>query len=86
MNSPVIETMGIILARGVKAGTIRPGIDPVQLYVSIAGLCYFYLSNIYTLSIAFDRELLTAKAHKERVDHIVDLVTAGIRAQALQSA
>jgi AcrR family transcriptional regulator len=80
MNSPVIETIRGILVRGVSSGTVREGIDPVQLYISIAGLCYFYLSNVYTLSIAFDRELLSAAALEERVDHIVDLIVAGIRA------
>jgi len=80
MNSPVIETIGIILERGEKTGAVRPGIDPVQLYVSIAGLCYFYLSNVYTLSVAFGRELLSAPAMKERIDHVVDFVIAGVRA------
>jgi hypothetical protein len=80
MNSPVIETIGVILKRGEKTKAIRPGIDPVQLYVSIAGLCYFYLSNVYTLSVAFGRELLSAPAMKERIDHVVDFVLAGVRA------
>ena len=63
----------------LNACKIRPGIDPVQLYVSIAGLCYFYLSNVYTLSVAFGRELLSAPAMKERIDHVVDFVLAGVR-------
>jgi len=80
MNSPVIETIGVILRRGEKSKVVRPGIDPVQLYVSIAGLCYFYLSNVYTLSVAFGRELLSPVAMKERIDHVVDFVLAGVRA------
>ncbi len=80
MNSPVIKTIGVILSQGVATKTVRPGIDPVQLYVSIAGLCYFYLSNVYTLSVAFGRELLSPLAQKERIDHVVDFVIAGVRA------
>lgn len=80
MNSPVIATIAGLLERGVKAGAIRGGIDPVQLYVSIAGLCYFYLSNAHTLSVVFDRDLLSGPVMAERVDHVVSLVTAALRA------
>jgi AcrR family transcriptional regulator len=80
MNSPVIATIAVLLARGVAAGTVRAGIDPVQLYVSIAGLCYFYLSNVHTLSVAFGRDLRSPPVMKERVDHVVDFVLAGVRA------
>ena len=41
MNSPLIATMGQILERGVAAGAVRPGIDPLQLYISIAALSFF---------------------------------------------
>ena len=50
------------------------GVDPVQLYVSIAGLSYFYLSNSYTLSAIFGRDLLTPKGKSERLSHMVDMV------------
>ena len=38
-------------------GIFRAGVDPVQLYVTIAGVSYFYLSNIHTLSVIFDAPL-----------------------------
>ena len=50
MNSPLIATLAQFLERGRKEGSFRGGVDPVQLYVSIAGLSYFYLSNSHTLS------------------------------------
>ena len=54
--------------------TVRAGIDPVQLYISIASLCYFYLSNNPTLSTVFGRDLRTPKAMAERLSHMTDLV------------
>ncbi len=45
MNSPLIETLAEVLERGEQSGELRGGIDPMQLYISIAGLAYFYLSN-----------------------------------------
>lgn len=74
MNSPLVATLGEILERGRKDGSFRGGIDPVQLYVSIAGLSYFYLSNNHTLAAIFGRDLMTAKARSERLSHMVELV------------
>jgi AcrR family transcriptional regulator len=74
MNSPLIATLGEVLERGRKEGTFRGGVDPVQLYVSIAGLSYFYLSNNHTLSAIFGRDLLSAKARNERLQHMCDVI------------
>jgi AcrR family transcriptional regulator len=74
MNSPLVQTLGEILERGRIDGTFRGGIDPVQLYISIAGLSYFYLSNNHTLSAIFGRNLLSPKARSERLSHICDLI------------
>ncbi|VFR33072.1 Transcriptional regulator, TetR family [plant metagenome] len=74
MNSPLIESLGEILERGRREGVFRGGVDPLQLYVSIAGMAYFYLSNHYTLSSVFGLDLMTPKAHQERLSHICDVV------------
>jgi AcrR family transcriptional regulator len=74
LNSPLISTLGEILEHGRKEGSFRGGIDPVQLYVSIAGLSYFYLSNNHTLSTIFGRDLMAPKARSERLSHMVELV------------
>jgi AcrR family transcriptional regulator len=74
MNSPLVQTLGEILERGRTEGVFRGGIDPVQLYISIAGLAYFYLSNNHTLSAIFGRNLLSPKARSERLSHICDVI------------
>ena len=74
MNSPLIQTLGEVLERGRRDGVFRGGIDPVQLYISIAGLAYFYLSNNPTLSTIFGRDLMSAKAMAERLSHITEVV------------
>jgi len=74
LTSPLVETLAGILERGRKDGSFRGGVDPVQLYVSIAGLSYFYLSNNHTLSAIFGRDLMTAKARNERLSHMTDLI------------
>jgi len=74
MNSPLIQTLGDVLERGRRAGVFRGGIDPVQLYISIAALAYFYLSNNATLSTIFGRDLMASKAMAERLSHITEVV------------
>ncbi|RYF73661.1 MAG: TetR family transcriptional regulator [Comamonadaceae bacterium] len=73
-NSPLIETLAEILECGRAQGLFRGGIDPVQLYVSIAGMAYFYLSNNHTLSAIFGRSLMTPKAQHERISHMCDVI------------
>lgn len=74
LNSPVIETLAAVLERGRRDGSFRGGVDPVQLYVSIAGLAYFYLSNSHTLSAIFGRDLLAPRARAERLSHMTDVI------------
>jgi AcrR family transcriptional regulator len=74
MHSPLVATLRDLLARGVRAGQFRRGVDPVQLYISIAGLGYFYLSNRHTLSTIFERDLLAARNKAERLKHMTALV------------
>jgi AcrR family transcriptional regulator len=78
-NSPVIAAVARILQKGEREGILRAGIDPLQLYISIASLCYFYLSNQHTLTIVFDNNLKSEKAFAARVDHAVDLVLNGLK-------
>jgi AcrR family transcriptional regulator len=74
LNSPLVNTLAAVLERGRRDGTFRGGVDPVQLYVSIAGLAYFYLSNSHTLSAIFGRDLLAPKARSERLSHMTDVI------------
>ena len=74
MNSPLIQMLGEVLERGRMHGVFRGGIDPVQLYISIAGLAYFYLSNNHTLSAIFGRDLMMPKARNERLSHMADVI------------
>ncbi len=78
MHSPFVEMIRTIVDRGVKTGEFRVAMDPVQLYISIAGLCFFYLSNSATLSFIFGRDLLKKDAKKERLEHVIMLVLAAL--------
>lgn len=74
LNSPLVDTLAEVLERGRREGVFRGGVDPVQLYVSIAGIAYFYLSNNHTLSAIFGRDLLSPKARSERLSHMCEVI------------
>ena len=78
MHSPLVATLSEILDRGIREGVFRRGVDPVQLYVSIAALGYFYLSNNHTLSTIFGRDLMSAAAKADRLAHIEALVLGSL--------
>ena len=79
LNSPLIETLGVVLERGRREGSFRPGVDPLQLYISIAALSYFYLSNNHTLSAVFGRNLATAATKRARVRHMTEVILGYLR-------
>jgi len=55
--SPVVGMLAELIARGERERVFRPGLDPVELYLAIASLGYFVLSNQHTLSAVLEREL-----------------------------
>ncbi len=57
LTLPLVASIESILRRGVAAGVMRSGVDPIHLYVSITALSYFHVSNRYTLSAVFDEDL-----------------------------
>lgn len=54
---PIVGLLRGLLVRGAATGEFRRGIDPTELYIAIAALGYFYLSNSATLSAVLGREL-----------------------------
>jgi TetR/AcrR family transcriptional regulator len=78
-NSPLIELIGATLKRGVRAKVFRGGIDPVELYISLAGMSYFFFSNRLTLASIFGRDLALPRAEQAYRAHVVALAMAGLR-------
>jgi len=74
LHSPLVGMISGLLERGEHERVFRAGVDPVQLYVTIAALGFFYLSNRHTLSTIFGRDLSGTKSLAEREQHIVDVV------------
>jgi TetR/AcrR family transcriptional regulator len=79
LHSPLVSLVSKILGEGMRSGAFRKGINPVHLYISIAGLSYFFFSNNPTLSAIFGKDLGTPAARRDRRKHVVDLVMQSLR-------
>jgi len=79
MHSPLVSMIADVLERGRKSGVFRADVDPVQLYISIAALGYFYFSNAATLSTIFGRDLVEREAVDQRRRHVVEMILSYLR-------
>jgi len=67
VNRPFRSRMRAILEKGIALGMFRAGIDPVQLQITIAALGYYYLTNQFTGSLVFERDLGSQRALADRL-------------------
>jgi hypothetical protein len=58
LSRPVIEILGTILAEGERQGVFRRGLEVKKVYLTLAALGYFYLSNRFTLSSFLGTDLM----------------------------
>ena len=82
LYSPAVETIRAVLVEGVGRGLFRDDVDPMQLYVTIVGLPYFYFGNNATLSAIFDRALGDAPEIGRYRAHAGDVVLGYLRPPA----
>jgi AcrR family transcriptional regulator len=57
-----VGRMERLLKRGAASGVFRPGLDAVQVNITIAAIGYHYLTNRFTGAIVFERDLMTPRA------------------------
>lgn len=78
LSSPLLSVLTELLQRGAREGRFRPGIDPIEIYVTIAALAYFYLSNRYTLTRFLGVDLMARARRVRWLEHITDVVLGHI--------
>jgi AcrR family transcriptional regulator len=79
-NRAVIKTLRTLLDRGVDAGVFRSDVEPVELHMSISALCFYNVSNRYTFSKIFERDMTSSAAVAARREVVVDMIARWIAA------
>ena len=82
----LLDTIRILLKRGQDERAFRADVDAVDLYLSISGLAYFFLSNQHTLSWLLDRDLAARRRVLKRRAHVVEMVLAYLTQSAPSEA
>lgn len=69
-----VNMVAKILERGEQSGVFRPGVDPVQLNITIAAIGYYYLTNRFTGAIVFERDLMDPAALEQRLQFNIETI------------
>ena len=80
LSSPALSLMQRIYESGVKQQVFRRDIAPLNIYVTILALNYFYLSNRYTLSAFLGLDLVAEDQLASWQEWAVDVVLRAVRA------
>ena len=74
LNTPVLDLIERILARGRSDGVFRRDVDAVDLHMVISSYCVFQVANRHTWAALFDRDLLDAGVRARYRTMLGDLV------------
>jgi TetR/AcrR family transcriptional regulator, upper aerobic nicotinate degradation pathway regulator len=80
LSRPVLEILGRILAEGQRQQVFRADLDVKKVYLGMAALGYFYLSNRFTLSSFLGEDLMLREQCDAWLAEITRIVLASVRA------
>jgi AcrR family transcriptional regulator len=79
VNSPLIDELRDVLNRGAEKGVFRADTDPLDVYLTMASMGFFYLSNRWTLSTVFRRDLIATSEITRWGEHISDVLLSYLK-------
>lgn len=74
LQSPLITQLKQVLKRGVADGSFRDDIGPVDLYILMASLFYFPISNSHTLPVVFGAQVNEPEWRESYLKTVQDMV------------
>lgn len=82
LHEALLKTIRKLLEKGQQVGIFRKNVDAIDLYISISGLAYFYLSNRHSLSWIFDQQLDEPNRLQQRQSHVADVILGFLQHRA----
>ncbi|MDE2043286.1 MAG: TetR family transcriptional regulator, partial [Alphaproteobacteria bacterium] len=79
-NESVVAVLETLLEKGVEQGVFRSGIEPLDLHVTISALCFYNVSNRYTVKLNFGFDMSEKHARENRLEQIVAIIMAWVGA------
>ncbi|MEO6743560.1 MAG: TetR/AcrR family transcriptional regulator [Caldimonas sp.] len=78
LSRPVLDILGKILDEGARQGLFRTDLDVRRVYLTLAALGYFYLSNRYTLSSFLGSDLMQREQCKAWLAEMTRVLLASV--------
>lgn len=82
LNVSIIQTLEQVYSRGVADRIFRPGLDTIDLHMTISALAFFNVSNRHTFSRIFGRDLTDAETLARRREVVIDTMLRYVLAAA----
>lgn len=79
LNVPAIQQVREVYERGVRDGVFRPGLDPLDIHMTISALCFFNVSNKHTFALIFKCDLDAPETVAKRRENIIETVLRFVR-------
>lgn len=74
LNLSAISTIRTIYSQGVADGLFRPGLDPLDIHITISAPSFYNVSNRATIRQVFNHDMGTAEAMARRRRSVVEAV------------
>lgn len=74
LQKAYVETVEKILKRGEETGVFRPGIDALQLCITIAAVGFYYLTNRHTGGVLFGFNFTSREALATRIKFNIETI------------
>lgn len=69
-----LDTLRGILDRGATEGTLRRGLDPLQIHLTVSALCFHYIANVHTFGHVFELDAHSPDQMSARRNEIITTV------------
>jgi AcrR family transcriptional regulator len=74
LQKAYVENVEKILRRGEDSGVFRPGIDALQLCITIAAIGFYYLTNRHTGAVIFGFNFTSREALSARIKFNIETI------------
>lgn len=74
LQSPLTNQLKQVLDRGVASGVFKNDMNPVDLYILMASLFYFPISNSHTLPVVFGAQVVDPAWREQYLKNVQDMV------------
>jgi AcrR family transcriptional regulator len=83
LNISIINTLAGIIERGLREGSIKRRIDPIDLHMLISAFCFFRVSNRHTFGTIYNRDLSDPSYYQRHKAMISDSVISYLTTSAV---